>query len=225
MSTARQIIDDALTFRLNRLSPGETADADTDAVCLRALNAIVDEMGGAGSMLFREALVTSAGAISTVSKQLNNTDWPGSALGDLVLGMSRADTASGQQTPMSPVTMAQYQAIQDKAQTGAPEVWADDGLNLYFWPVPTGHYLTIRFKPSITQFADTTTDYAMPRGYRSDFADLLSERMAPVMGGLTPVIAAAGRAARARLIARNVDPAIVNTGHRYAFNVYTGGVE
>jgi hypothetical protein len=43
MTTARQIITDALTFHLNRLSPGETLEADTADVCLSALNAFVDE--------------------------------------------------------------------------------------------------------------------------------------------------------------------------------------
>lgn len=43
MTTARQIITDALTFHLNRLSPGETLESDTANVCLSALNAFVDE--------------------------------------------------------------------------------------------------------------------------------------------------------------------------------------
>jgi hypothetical protein len=43
MTTARQIITDALTFHLNRLSPGETLEADTADVCLSALNAFVDD--------------------------------------------------------------------------------------------------------------------------------------------------------------------------------------
>lgn len=43
MTTARQIITDALTFHLNRLSPGETLEADTADVCLSALNAFIDD--------------------------------------------------------------------------------------------------------------------------------------------------------------------------------------
>jgi hypothetical protein len=43
MTTARQIIGDALTFHLNRLSPGETLPADTADLCLGALNSVIDD--------------------------------------------------------------------------------------------------------------------------------------------------------------------------------------
>jgi hypothetical protein len=51
MTTARQIITDALTFHLNRLSPGETLEADTAAVCLSAINAFVDDWNTDGYAL------------------------------------------------------------------------------------------------------------------------------------------------------------------------------
>lgn len=51
MTTARQIITDALTFHLNRLSPGETLEADTAAVCMSALNAFVDDWNTDGYAL------------------------------------------------------------------------------------------------------------------------------------------------------------------------------
>ena len=46
MPTARAIIRNALTFGLNRLSPGEQEDADLFGRCLDALGSIVDEITG-----------------------------------------------------------------------------------------------------------------------------------------------------------------------------------
>ena len=80
MTTARQIISDALTFGLNRLSPGETLDSDLAGVCLSALNSVADEVNGSKSFLFREILTVS-GTISVVSAALG-TDWTGIVAGD-----------------------------------------------------------------------------------------------------------------------------------------------
>lgn len=118
--------------------------------------------------------------------------------------------------------MQQYQDISDKTQTGDPDLWAYDGLTLYFWPVPTSHYMHVRVKFPATSFADATTDYTMPSGYRSFFTDVLSERLAPIMGGLTPAIVAAAKAARMRVMAQNIQPAIVDTARPYAFDIQRG---
>ena len=52
----------------------------------------------------------------------------------------------------------------------------------------------------MADFADLDTDYTMPKGYKSAFGALLAEKMAPTMvGGVSPAVAAAARAARLRL--------------------------
>lgn len=217
MTTARQIIDDALTFRLNRLSPGESADADTDAVCLRALNSIVDEMNGDGSLLWREIL-TASSTISSATGTLGST-WSTLDPGDKILGASYA--YGGLDWQLEQATMEQYQAEPQKTLAGLPSYFAFDGYaTVYFWPVPSSIVVTLRTKEAAQEFADTTTEYTMPAGYRSFFCDLLAEKVAPVMGGVTPIIAKSASAARRRILAMNINPAIVDTagtaGLRYS---------
>lgn len=209
MTTARTIIEDTLTFHLNRLSPGESADADTLAVCLRALNSIADEMNGSKSFLFREILTASGSAISA-STALLGTAWATLSPGDEILGATYA--SGGQDIPMPSLTMQQYhERVYDKTQTGEPEFWAHDGLaTVYFYPVPTGHTITLRTKAVVSDFADIDTDYSMPKGYRSGLSALLAERLAPTMlDGVTPAIARAAAAARNRLAAQACNPAIL----------------
>ena len=85
MTTARNIIRGALTFYLNRLSPGEADDADTFNVCLDALNDVADEWNGTKSFLFRELLSPSLTGITGPSATLG-TDWPGLVSGDRIEG-------------------------------------------------------------------------------------------------------------------------------------------
>lgn len=213
MTTALQIIDDCLSYGLGRLAVGETSDSGTRTFALTALNSIVDELKGSDSMLFREALITSGSAVSS-NVALSNSTWTGTAAGDKVLDMSWSTTSTGEQEPMEQLTMAQYHNIRDKTETGDPLYWAQDGASLFFLPIPTGHYLTIRvILFANSAFADTTTDYTLPAGYRSALADLLTEKLAPTMGGLTPAIVAKAQAARMRLMAQNARPAILDTGY------------
>ena len=80
-TTARSIIEGALSFGLNRLSPGETLDADTANTCLTALNMICDEFNGSGGFLFRD-LMTQSTAISAASAGVGRQqlDWPWGAV-------------------------------------------------------------------------------------------------------------------------------------------------
>lgn len=207
MTTAREIIDDSL-YALNKLSVGETADSSTLAICLRILNNVVDEMCGSRSLLFREAIIASTSAISTAASVM--TAWSGLAAHDPILGMSWSTDSTGDQTPMDEITMKQYHELVDKAETGEPRLWAHDGTSVFVYPVPVSKYLHVRVKLNITTFADTTTDYSMPKGYRSGFADILALKLAPIMGGGTPQIQMAANGARLRLLAQNVNPAIVD---------------
>lgn len=224
MTTAREIIEDALTFRLNRLSPGESVDADTLAVCLRALNSVVDEINGGRTLGYREGLITSTGAVSGASVPLNS--WAGMAAGDKVLALSWSDGAGGDQSPMAEITMAQYQAIADKTTTGNPEVWAFDGWSLFVFPVPVSKHLHARVKLSVVEFADFDTVYSLPQGYPSALTDMVSMRLAPVMGGLTPAIQGAGNAAKLRLMSQMMRPAMLDatdvTQERWQFDIARG---
>jgi hypothetical protein len=211
MTTARAIIEDTLTFGLNRLSPGEAADADTLATCMRGLNSVVDEINGGKSMLFREVLTASGAAISAATALLG-TDWTTLVPGDEVIAASYSD--GSQDVPMHELTMAQYQAIADKTTSGDPEFWAHDGLStLYFYPVPNSKTITLRTKAAMTEFAAVDTDYTLPKGYRSALSALLCPLLAPVMNpGVMASAVMQARSARLRLLAQNVNPAILNAG-------------
>jgi hypothetical protein len=220
MTTAREIIDDSL-YALNKLSVGETADSSTLAICLRILNNIVDEMCGGRALLFREAIIASTSAISTAASVM--TAWSGLSAHDPILGMSWSTDSTGDQTPMDEITMQQYHELRDKAATGEPDYWAHDGTSVFVYPVPVAKYLHVRVKLNITAFADTTTDYSMPKGYRSGLAAMLARDLAPIMGGATPAIQSAASAARMRLLAQNVNPAIVDaTARRSGYDIERG---
>lgn len=203
--TARSIVSDALRL-INRLSPGETLDADAAADCLASLNSIADEINGSGTFLWREVL-TASSPITGDSGALG-VDWPSIAVGTLILGATVND---GTDEPMSPLTMAQYHALSSKDTTGTPCCYAHDGAaTVYLYPVPTSRVVTLRTRAAMSEFADLDTEYSMPAGYRANLAALLAERVAPVLSPemLGHATRAAGRA-RAALRARNANPAII----------------
>lgn len=214
MTTARLILQDALSFSLNRLSPGESADADTLAVGLLALNNIVDEWNGSKSFLFRTIVTSSAAPISASTGTLGTT-WTGIAPGDEILGVTYL--LNGMDYPMAQLTMRQYhEQVPDKAEVSEPEFWAHDGLStVYFYPIPNTKTIKIRTKAAVSAFADVDTDYTMPAGFKSALTDCVAEKLAFVMlGGVPPNIAQAARAARNRIAAQVCDPAIIGQAPR-----------
>lgn len=220
MTTARDILEDCLTFRLNRLSPGETADADVLGMMRGALNSVVDELNGSKSVLFRDVLTDSASPISAVSALLG-TAWTTLNPGDEILGASYRDV---QDMPMSRLTMEQYQAIPDKSTTGTPSLWTHDGLaTVYFHPVPTGQTITLRTREAVSAFADLTTDYSMPAGYRSALAACVAELTAPTIApAMYPSARQAASAARSRLAGQAIEPAIVDVEPTRDYNIRSG---
>lgn len=220
MTTARSIITGTLTFRLNRLSPGETMDADVAALCLDGLNHIVDEIDGAKGSLFREIL--TAGTVTSSTGTLGTT-WATLSPGDQILGATYNDGSND--IVLDPLTMEQYHSIPVKTQAGDPINYVHDGAaTVYFYPVPTSRSVTLRTRETVAAFADLDTNYVMPKGYESFFSALLAELMAPVLsGGITVALARAASAARRRMTTQNLNPAIVNgTGREW--NIYQGWV-
>lgn len=206
MSTAREIIRGALTFRLNRLSPGEAEDADTFNTCLLALNAIADEWNGVKSFLFRE--IRTAGTVTTTGTL--GTTWATLVPGDKILGATYSDNGDW---PIEELTMRQYhERISDKTTTGNPQYWIHDGLaTVYFYPVPTSLSITLRTKAAVSDFADLDTNYSMPAGYKAALQDCLAERLSPVMAPeMFSVASKAASAARLRIGAQTSNPAILS---------------
>lgn len=210
MTRARTIIRDALTFGLNRLSPGEQEDADLFGRCLDALNYILDKWNGGKALLWREFL-TDSSPITGVSGTLGVT-WAGLVPGDEILGAS-VRYAPGLDQPMSPLTMGQYQSINLKALQGAfPQQYAPDGAaTVYLYPAAAGHVITLRTKQAATLFTDLDTDYSMPQGYSSALTDQLAEVMAPTLNPQMLATAAAKAAgSRRRIGAQAISPEIIS---------------
>ena len=164
--------------RLNRLSPGEVLDADTAAFGMRRLNLLVDEMTAQQQFLFQDVIVSApqTGAIT-----LAQGPWAAIQTGNDIVSIA----ATG--LPVAMITMQQYNQIYDQTQGGNPTVYAPDGLgNVYLWPVPNGQTLRLQYRVGAAMFADYTTDYSMPAGYKSALGAALAVRLAPSVLGKVP---------------------------------------
>ena len=211
MATARVIIRNALTFGLNRLSPGEQEDADLFGRCLDALNYIVDRWNGGKGLLWREILTDSTPITGTLGTL--GTTWAGLSSGDEILGAS-VRYAPGLDQPMAPLTMGQYQDITIKNLPGAiPQQYAHDGAStVYIYPSANAHVITLRTKQAASTFADLDTNYDMPQGYSSAFTDQLAEVMAPTLNQqMLQVASAKAAAARRRIGAQAISPEIISS--------------
>lgn len=220
MTTARTIIRNALTFGLNRLSPGESEDADLFGRCLDALGSIVDEINGGKAMLWREAFTVSS-AITGPSALLG-VAWPSLASGDEILGAT-VQYSAGHDIPLDPITLGQYERITDKSQASLPRLFAHDGAaTVFLYPAAAGQTVTLRTKQAAQTFADLDTNYSMPAGYRAALEALLAEKMAPTLNAdMVQITAGQARAARRRLAAQFISPEIIGSRHS-ASNILTG---
>lgn len=209
MTTARTVLQNALTFHLNRLSPGEAADADVLDTCLRALNDVADEWNGVKSFLFREILTVST-PITGVSGTLG-VDWAGLVSGDEIIGAT-CQYQTGLDVPLDPLTMQQYAQIAIKTVSSLPAYYAHDGAaTVYFYPAVPAKTITLQTRQVVSSFADLDTDYVMPKGYSSALSACVADRLAPVMNAaVAATVKAAARAAKNRIFDQAVNPAIIN---------------
>ena len=208
---ALEIINDAYE-KCNRLTPGEPLSADDAAFALRKLNLLVDELSSQNLFLFHEQLTSNAqsGSITLGTGLWASVD-PGSEI----------VSATANNLALSPITMRQYNEIYQPTVTGVPSVWANDGLStIYLWPVPTGQTVKLQTRKSVGAFADLTTEYTAPSGYKSALGAGLAVRIAPtICGGVTPDMRSAERSTMDNI--NHYDPAINNvtsfTGGRMYF--------
>jgi hypothetical protein len=208
---ALEIINDAYE-KCNRLTPGEPLSADDAAFALRKLNLLVDELSSQNLFLFHEQLTSNAqsGSITLGTGVWASVD-PGSEI----------VSATANNLALSPITMRQYNEIYQPTVTGVPSVWANDGLStIYLWPVPTGQTVKLQTRKSVGAFADLTTEYTAPSGYKSALGAGLAVRIAPtICGGVTPDMRSAERSTMDNI--NHYDPAINNvtsfTGGRMYF--------
>jgi hypothetical protein len=111
-------------------------------------------------------------------------------------------TVDGVDYPITPVTVEQYNEISQKAATsiGPSWVYLQAGVptgTLYFYPV-SGAAVTLLCEQQITEFANLTTDYELPQGYKRALVYSFAEEIAPhyEVKPLPAVVAGGSRARR-----------------------------
>lgn len=203
MTTARNIVTLALEG-MNKLSPGETIDADVGAVCLRRLNSIVDDWNAGQSMQPVDQIVS--GTVTGQSLTLASSSFAAIGYGDEIISMQSDGF------PMVPITIAKYNDIPIKSQAGRPQVWArDGGSTVFLYPAASASVISIVTRKPFTAFADFDTTYLLPPGYEGAFAAALAVALAPsLLGGVPPALLAAERKAVANVRNGTVRPAIIS---------------
>ena len=199
---AIDIVTDAME-RLNRLSPGETLNADDAAFGFRRLNLLVDEWSAKAQFLYKSNLTAAA---QTGNITLAAGNWATIPVGTEIISVSVDDST------ISKLTMAQYSGLYNPASTGAPVCWAYDGLaTVYLYPVATGQSVELLTRTTATAFADLTTVYTSPPGWEAALGAALAVRIAPsLLGKLPPELLRAEKAAMMGI--SNYEPAIVDYG-------------
>lgn len=199
---ALDVITDAYE-RLNKLSPGETLNADDSARGLRRLNLLVDEWSAKRQFLYKSVLTSAA---QTGNITLAAGSWATIPAGTEILGVTVDEE------PISKLTMLQYSGLYDPTETGSPVAWAYDGMtNIYLYPVASGQTVQLLTAVTATTFADLTTTYTVPPGYENALGASLAVRLAPsTIGRVTPELLRAEKAALMGIM--GWEPAIVDYG-------------
>lgn len=176
--TALSVIQAAYR-KLNKLSPGETLNADDAAFGFDELNLIVDTLSAKRQFLYKDILtsVTQTGNITLAAGS-----WAAIPTATEIVSMSAAGLV------MRPITITQYNGLYNPTLAGNPQVWAHDGMaTVYLWPVPTAVALVMQTKTGVSTFADQTTTYTTPSGWQAALAAKLAVVLAPpILGHLPP---------------------------------------
>lgn len=172
MTTAVEIVTDAMGW-LNKLYPGETLNADDLATGFSRLNSIVDTMSAQKQFLYK-TVITSAAQAGHIT--LAAGSWAAIPAGTRIVSVN----VDGRE--ITPVTGRQYAEIYDATATGSPDVWHHDGMStIYLYPVANGQTVEVLTETGVATFADTTTSYTMPPGYKAALGLSLAVSMAPTL--------------------------------------------
>lgn len=220
MTTATEIITEAMRH-IGMLNAGETPNADDSDACLTALNTLIDawNLPSLTQYTTQDGTATlSAGSTSLTigpSQNINVTRPVRIELGSWV----RYD---GLDYEMDQITEAEYNAIGTKNLAGfVPRYfYYDAGAStgtIYYYPAPAAavvvhHPLATQF----TAFANLTTDYTFPQGYRRAMVFNLAKEIAPTFteAGPPPFVVAQA-ATSLRLVKRaNLKVPQLETGYR-----------
>lgn len=204
MTTARNIITLALES-MNKLSPGETLDADVAAVCLRRLNSIADDWSTGRDMMPQDQIVS--GVVTGASFNVASGSFAAISRGDEI------ENINIDGYPTDPISMEQYNNIFLKTSAGRPTLWAWDGaLTIYLWPTATANTINILTRVTFQNFADLDTAYILSSGYEGAFAATLAVAMAPALvGKVSQDLMMAKKTALYNVQNQSVRPAKINS--------------
>jgi hypothetical protein len=175
---AREIIQDALEW-LNRLSPGETLDADTAAFCMRRLNTLVDERSAEALFLYQDLKTTAS---QTGHITLGAGSWAAIPVGAEIIAMGASDGYG-----LLPMPLTEYITLADPTTSGDATTYTyDHKATIYLYPVPTSQTLTIQTRAGVTAFADLDTEYTATPGTKASLGVSLAIRCAPTLLGSVP---------------------------------------
>jgi hypothetical protein len=190
MTTALTIITAALE-EIGVAAAGQTISAEDSATCLAALNTLADAMLTSPQYAYTNTTVTASLPAATTSLTIGvaqslNTARP------VRLEHGCFVTSGGIDYPLTVISEAQYNAIEDKDLSGSwPSVcFYDTGSptgNVYFWP--TGACtVSLLVQTQVSQWATAATDVTLPPGYQRFFQFALMEEVAGKFGRqLTPL--------------------------------------
>lgn len=181
MTTAIKIIRGALDA-LGLRGAGQNVRGIDAEHCLNRLNTMIDAMNLGPTFAYSQTTTVVAVTGSTVSLTIGPAQQIDIARPNRIEGSSfvRVGTVD---YPLTPVDRETYNAIQLKTLGSAwPVVCFWDGGNplgnVYLWPqgVASVHLVT---SVAVGNFANLTTDYALPNGYERMFIYSLAEEVAP----------------------------------------------
>lgn len=205
MTTAIKIIRRALDV-LGLRGAGQNVRGIDAEHCLNALNTMLDAMNLGPTFAYTQTETVVAVTSATVSLTIGpaqqiNIDRPNRIETSSFVRVGAVDY------PLTPVDRDTYDAIQLKTLGSAwPVVCYWDGGNplgtVKLWPQGTAsvHLVT---STAVGNFADLTTDYALPNGYERMFIYSLAEEVAPDFEVQPPPSVVKAAQASRRIVKRN----------------------
>lgn len=206
MTTANKIIGQALGLVGVRAAVDPVSGADA-SIALERLNTMLD--GWRTQSLFAYAALTISGTLpaSTATRTIGPAGQLVCDPRPIRIEAGSRYTLDGTDSPLRPISQAEYDAIPDKAATGGPEVVAFNAALpagvLSFWPLAAAPVtLSLVVLQQVARFADLTTDYTLSPGYERALVFSLAEEVcADFERDVPPTVARTARNAR-RLIQR-----------------------
>lgn len=125
----------AVLRKLRYLDPGEAASADDTAVVDEAIDLRLKELHALGVLWFNVS-----GAMTDLALTADVATKSLSAVTDFLFPISVSLRLNGDDIPLDIISHREYQAIENKADTGEPEQVFFSGGTAYFWPTPDDNY-------------------------------------------------------------------------------------